>query len=123
MKNTWKRINSCDSKQEEPQECLHDGLNKRLVESGKAKSIEEAAHTRRFLYCPCKKCNPFNMRQNKQPLVYDMSENMDTLLKIIEDKKKKVPIRRGCPNTPNPCHCTGVCHEIIGYRDKIAGEY
>lgn len=32
----------------------------------------------------------------------------------------KVPVTRGCSNPT--CFCTGECHKIIGYRDKLSGE-
>lgn len=36
-------------------------------------------------------------------------------------KTNKVPIYRGCPN--KECFCSGACREIIGWRDKIFGEF
>lgn len=35
--------------------------------------------------------------------------------------ESKVPIKRGCPN--KQCFCTGKCNEIIGYRDRLPGEF
>lgn len=35
----------------------------------------------------------------------------------------RIPIRKGCPNSPNPCFCSGVCHEIVGYRDRMPHEF
>lgn len=40
------------------------------------------------------------------------------LQEAIEKQKNKVPIYKGCPNGEGPCYCTGVCQEVIGYRDK-----
>ena len=37
-------------------------------------------------------------------------------------ENNKVPIYKGCPNKNNQCFCTGVCKEIIGYRDKLPNE-
>ncbi len=35
----------------------------------------------------------------------------------IKIRETKVPIRKGCPNN-GPCNCTGMCQEIVGWRDK-----
>lgn len=53
---------------------------------------------------------------------YNNKEIQDTIKKLEEQKNRKVPIYKGCPNSPGQCFCTGVCQEIIGYRDKIPGE-
>ncbi len=42
-------------------ECLQEKFSKKLVETGKVKTIEEANKTPRYLYCPCKKCNRIKM--------------------------------------------------------------
>lgn len=39
------------------------------------------------------------------------------LSKLNKEMEDKEPVRRGCPNS-GPCFCTGICHEIIGYRKK-----
>lgn len=47
------------------------------------------------------------------------------LLKQFQDQRnQQVPIYKGCPNSSNHggCYCTGVCKEIIGYRDKLPNE-
>lgn len=35
----------------------------------------------------------------------------------------QIPIKRGCPNKGGQCFCPGTCNEIIGYRDRLPGEY
>lgn len=42
---------------------------------------------------------------------------------IVEEFSKKVPIKRGCPVRNGGCFCTGVCQEVIGWRDKVPGEF
>lgn len=39
---------------------------------------------------------------------------------FLKFKETKVPIYRGCPN--EVCYCTGICQEIIGYRDRLPNE-
>lgn len=41
--------------------CLHDHYNEKLVSSGLAKTLTEAAQIPRMLSCTCKKCRPFYM--------------------------------------------------------------
>jgi hypothetical protein len=46
--------------------------------------------------------------------------NFKYIQKWKEVMNNKSPIYRGCPNT-NPasgCYCSGICKQIIGYRDK-----
>lgn len=45
-------------------------------------------------------------------------EDYFTELKKFHDEK--VAIRKGCPN--RVCHCTGICQEIVGWRDKTEEE-
>jgi hypothetical protein len=46
--------------------------------------------------------------------------NMTYVQKWKKQMNDKVPIYRGCPNTDSSvgCFCTGICKQIIGYRDK-----
>jgi hypothetical protein len=37
-------------------------------------------------------------------------------------EKVKVPIYKGCPVKNGGCFCSGLCKEIIGYRDKLPNE-
>lgn len=45
---------------------------------------------------------------------YNNKDIQDELNKLREQRKKQVPIYKGCPNSPGQCFCTGVCQEIIG---------
>lgn len=38
--------------------------------------------------------------------------------KLGENHDHKVPIYKECPNKGKPCFCSGVCREIIGYKEK-----
>ena len=40
----------------------------------------------------------------------------------VKEQQRRIPIQRGCPNSPNPCFCNGSCKEIIGYRDPMPHE-
>lgn len=42
-----------------------------------------------------------------------------------DDDKNKVPVFRGCQQTRNggACFCSGACKAIVGYRDKLPGEF
>lgn len=41
----------------------------------------------------------------------------------MKEMERKVPIRKGCWGAAHGgCFCTGACHEIIGYRDKLPNE-
>lgn len=75
---------------------------------------------------------------NREPDMMSDLEIYKTLVKDINDlyirkngtidkandtgyKNNLVPIYRGCNNST--CFCSGACKEIIGYRDKLIGEY
>lgn len=61
------------------------------------------------------------MNINKQEK--DLLKN-EYVKRALDLQNKKVPIYRGCPNTGmGGCFCPGTCREIIGWRDKIPGEY
>lgn len=32
--------------------------------------------------------------------------------------ESRIPIKRGCP-AAGPCFCSGICQDIIGYRDPL----
>lgn len=40
-----------------------------------------------------------------------------------QEVSNKVPIKRGCPVRNGGCLCSGICQEIIGWRDKVPGEF
>lgn len=59
---------------------------------------------------------------NKQKPNGDQHENLkyEFIQKVQDQFKNQVPIRRGCAN--GNCFCTGKCHEIIGWRDRLPEE-
>jgi hypothetical protein len=49
----------------------------------------------------------------------EKEEFHNAIFKQINTTETRIAITRGCPNRGNPCFCSGVCHEIIGYRDPL----
>jgi hypothetical protein len=58
--------------------------------------------------------------EKQQSLRQDMQLN-SYLNQAAAHANTKVPIYKGCPN--KSCFCTGACRQILGYRDKVPGEY
>ena len=54
----------------------------------------------------------------KPKTLYDVNDQMQ---KLLNKYSNQVPIKKGCPN--KQCFCTGACNEIIGWRDKLVGEW
>lgn len=60
------------------------------------------------------------MKDRIQQLKSLRDQYTNQIKKEVHKFNEKVPIYKGCPN--DMCFCTGDCKEIIGWRDKIAGE-
>lgn len=60
--------------------------------------------------------------QNKIPKGIHEYNSSDFKNDIFNKQNNKIPILKGCPNKNTQCFCTGVCQEIIGYRDKLPNE-
>ena len=58
---------------------------------------------------PCEQC-----RKEKDELFSKFNKQL-----YDDSAPTKIAIKRGCPNSPNPCFCTGICNEIIGYRTPL----
>ena len=58
-----------------------------------------------------------------QPIDYVEKKQSLKISENFGNFNVKVPIKRGCPNKGGQCFCPGTCNEIIGYRDKLPGEY
>lgn len=49
---------------------------------------------------------------------YNQKTVEEVLKDFIDLHKDEEPVYKGCPNKGNPCHCTGICREIVGWRPK-----
>ena len=58
-----------------------------------------------------------------QPIDYVEKKHNQIISMRLGNVNTKIPIKRGCPNKGGQCFCPGTCNEIIGYRDKLPGEY
>lgn len=57
--------------------------------------------------------------KNENPLKPEVYKEMRSVKKS-KPSVERVPILRGCKNSA--CFCTGRCHDVIGYREKLPGE-
>lgn len=60
--------------------------------------------------------------QDKKPKGIQEYNSSDFINDKFNTHNNKIPILKGCPNKNTQCFCTGVCKEIIGYRDKLPNE-
>ena len=65
--------------------------------------------------------NLINSQQNQGSYVFHGPSNDERLKYDLKLRSTpKLPVYRGCMSSV--CYCSGQCKEIIGYRDRLAGE-